>query len=363
MLISSVLKPLRLIWINFKIKRKLGVFLFKKNIKLMGNIIYRLIRSMVITSLVFIVLINVFFDFYPRFWRKKNMWQEVNIDLEKMERDVRFLNGLKRSYMYREDLDKTVQYLKNSLSELGYNVTEQKFSISPQGDNLSHFSNVIVSYGNDNAKEMIVVGAHYDTFDAFNNPGADDNASAVAGLLEIARLLKKHNPDLNKRIDMVFYANEEPPFFGTKNMGSYHHAQKVLDSKPTVAAMIALEMIGYFSDYKGSQKYPFGFMRFVYGDIGNFIAVVGNLKARKLVHKVHKGLSSTPLPSKLLVAPSFTPGIMFSDHINYADNIPSVMITDTAFYRNPNYHKNTDTPETLDYERMGLPSKAYIVLL
>ena len=145
MLISSVLKPLRLIWINFKIKRKLGVFLFKKNIKLMGNIIYRLIRSMVITSLVFIVLINVFFDFYPRFWRKKNMWQEVNIDLEKMERDVRFLNGLKRSYMYREDLDKTVQYLKNSLSELGYNVTEQKFSISPQGDNLSHFSNVIVS--------------------------------------------------------------------------------------------------------------------------------------------------------------------------------------------------------------------------
>ena len=119
--------------------------------------------------------------------------------------------------------------------------------------------------------------------------------------------------------------------------------------------MIGLEMIGYFSDRPNSQKYPLFFFRWFYPDKGNFIAVVGKWGQGSLVKKVNKSLAAlSQVPVESLTAMSFIPGVSFSDHQSYWQfNYPVVMITDSAFYRNKNYHKPSDTADTLDFDRMA----------
>ncbi|MGD9638406.1 MAG: M28 family peptidase [Alphaproteobacteria bacterium] len=320
--------------------------------KKLNTTFYQITKKILVISLVLSASVYFMFDFgLKENIQESTTWVEVSPDIAAIKKDVNYLASLKRCWFFRKDLDEATAYIEKSLTQSGYKVTKQEFALGSPFNSNEKFTNLIVSYGDGNQKERIIVGAHYDTV---NNPGADDNASAVAALLEIAKLLKQNNPKLNKQIDMVFYANEEPPFFATSNMGSARHYQLISKEKPKTTAMIALEMLGYYRTEKGSQKYPVSFMKYIYGDVGDFITVVGNIKGRKLVHNVYKGLSSTKLPAKLLVAPSIIPGLMFSDHLNYADKIPSVMITDTAFYRNPNYHKATDLPDTLDYDKLAL---------
>lgn len=197
----------------------------------------------------------------------------------------------------------------------------------------------------------VVVGAHYDAAGPY--PGADDNASGVAGLLELARLLDGNV--LSTQVELVSYPLEEQPFFGTDRMGSAVHAAALADEGVEVRAMLALEMIGYFSDAPRSQRFPLVLMRPFYPSTGSFIVVAGSLFQRSIVRTVLEAMrAATPLPVESINAPALLPGISLSDHRNYWHaGHDAVMITDTAFYRNPNYHAATDTPDTLDYTRMA----------
>ena len=197
----------------------------------------------------------------------------------------------------------------------------------------------------------MIVGAHYDV--CGNQPGADDNASAIAGLLEIARFAKKHESELPYRVDFVAYALEEPPFFGTAQMGSYVHAEFLHNNNVNIKGMICLEMIGFFTDKENSQSYPLAILRLFHPSTGNFIGVVSNFRSSSFAAQVAKHMGATSVDVRTLKAPSFVTGVDFSDHRNYWKfGYDAVMITDTAFYRNLNYHQETDLMNTLDFDKM-----------
>jgi Zn-dependent M28 family amino/carboxypeptidase len=195
-----------------------------------------------------------------------------------------------------------------------------------------------------------VVGAHYDT--AGDQPGADDNASGVAGLLDLARLLAEHPPPL--RVELVAYTLEEPPAFRTERMGSAVHARALAQRGAKVRLMISVEMIGAFSDERGSQGYP-PIIGLFYPSTANFIAVVAKWGQGGAVRAVASALrAASPLPVETLTAPRFVTGIDYSDHRSYWEHgYDAVMITDTSFFRNARYHTAEDTPDTLDYARMA----------
>ena len=250
-----------------------------------------------------------------------------------------------RDVGHPENLDRVADYIHENFDPFAKTVKEQTYSA---GDMTLH--NVRALFG-PNTDERIVVGAHYDVAGPY--PGADDNASGVAGLLELGRLLA--NEKLPIKVELVSWPLEEPPYFYTRKMGSFVHAKSLKDQGINVRAMIALEMIGYFTDEPGSQSFPLSLLRPFYPSTGNFIAVVGKLFQRGLVKKIRESMKETsPLPVESINAPKLLPGIALSDHINYWwAGYPAVMITDTAMYRNPNYHGPFDTADTLDYERMA----------
>jgi Zn-dependent M28 family amino/carboxypeptidase len=190
----------------------------------------------------------------------------------------------------------------------------------------------------------IVVGAHYDTVPG--SPGADDNASGVAALIELSRM------SLAARF--VAFANEEMPYYHTNEMGSQAWAQAARARGDDLRAMFSLEMLGCYSDAPGSQRYP-PVVGWFYPDRANFIAFVGDLGARRLVKRAHKLFRKhSSFPSESLAAPAFVPGITRSDHWSFRlQGYPALMVTDTAYNRYPHYHRATDTPEKLDYARMA----------
>ena len=250
-----------------------------------------------------------------------------------------------RSYDNPENLGKCADYITEQFRASGGVVTRQPYSTGSRT-----YENVIVTFKG-RCDSRIVVGAHYDS--CGDTPGADDNASGIAGLIELARLLRDASPE--HTIELVAYCTEEPPFFASPNMGSARHAAGLKEQGVDVVAMLALEMIGYFSDEPRSQKYPLGLFYFLYPSRGNFIAVVGNMQQRSLTRRVKRAMKgATDLPVYSALVPAIVPGVDFSDHRNYwAEGYPAVMITDTAFLRNPNYHGPDDTPDRLDYDRMA----------
>lgn len=268
-----------------------------------------------------------------------------------------------RSYHDCKKLDLAAEYIAGRLGEYGYSVSDQLFPYRGKT-----YRNIIgKSPAADRTRETIVVGAHYDT--VTGSPGADDNASAVAGLLEIARLMSQESlhPEAHAAkdnasgwrhlpcIDFVAFGLEEPPVFRTHNMGSYHYARSLKKSGRKVRGMICLEMIGYFTDSPHSQKFPVPFMERKFPSRGNFVAAVGNLRSGQFTETIKQGFEKgTDIPIFSLNALSLVLGIDFSDHWSfYKFGYPAVMITDTAFYRNPNYHTPDDTHDTLDYQRMA----------
>lgn len=250
-----------------------------------------------------------------------------------------------RNHRHVDNLNRCADYIGNHFRAAGAKVSEQKYEV-----NGNTYRNVIGVFGED-AGPRIVVGAHYDSFS--ETPGADDNASGVAGLIELAFLLGRTN--LPIKVELVAYTLEEPPFFGTENMGSYRHARALSESTGDLALMISLEMIGYFSDMPGSQSRPTIELKLLYPDKGNFIGIVGRNDQRSTVRRVKrhmKGAADVPVYS--LNAPLGALGIDMSDHRNYWNfGYDAVMITDSAPYRNTAYHADGDTAETLDYERMS----------
>jgi Zn-dependent M28 family amino/carboxypeptidase len=250
-----------------------------------------------------------------------------------------------RSYVDIENLDRTAAYIKHEFKQAQGQVSEQ-----PYKANGRNYRNVIAMFGKE-SKERIVIGAHYDVCEPL--PGADDNASGVAGLIELAHLLGK--TELPSQVELVAYTLEEPPFFRSEAMGSAVHAASLKKQGVQVRAMFSLEMIGYFSDEPNSQSYPNPILRVFYPTRGNFISIVGNFGQIGLTRKIKRSMrAATDLPVYSINAPSLLPGIDFSDHLNYWRNdFPAVMVTDTSFYRNKNYHTAQDTMEKLDYNRMA----------
>jgi hypothetical protein len=277
-----------------------------------------------------------------------NSGHERYSDTTRIKNDLTIITKTEKSRNYKniETLNSVAQYIFGEFSKTCDTVYFQTYLV-----NGIEYKNVIGSIGR-NRKEKIVIGAHYDV--AGEQEGADDNASGVVGILELARLLAKE--PLKYQIEFVAYTLEEPPFYGGDEMGSYIHAKSISDKGENIKGMICLEMIGYFNDKSKSQDYPIGFLRLFYGDKGDYITVVqkfGNGGFGRQVKRLMKnqGLINT----KSFKGPASLQGVDFSDHRNYWKfNYSAVMITNTAFYRNKNYHENTDKMETLDINRMGL---------
>jgi Zn-dependent M28 family amino/carboxypeptidase len=200
--------------------------------------------------------------------------------------------------------------------------------------------------------EILVVGAHYDSVSG--SPGANDNASGVAGLLALARRFA--GKPCGQTLRFVAFVNEEPPYFQTAEMGSFVYARRCKDRGDRIAGMISLETIGYFSDEPKSQNYPAAGLRFFYPSKGNFIGFVGNTRSRALLRSAVSAFKSArKLPCEGAALPAAIPGIGWSDQWSFWEcGYPAIMVTDTAPFRYPHYHSSTDTPDKLDYDRFAL---------
>jgi hypothetical protein len=256
---------------------------------------------------------------------------------------------------YYPSLEKAAQYIEQTLAAEGYRVTSQPYEVS--GSTVRNLEATIEPAQAGPETKTIVVGAHYDSIQAA--PGANDNGSGTAAVLELARLLKDLRP-AHTRLRLVLFVNEEPPYFHTGDMGSYRYAQMLAGRNEPVAAMICFDTIGYFSDAPGSQHYPPPFGA-ILPDRGDFIAFVGMPGSRTLLHEaVASFRRHTQFPSIGGIAPGFIPGIDWSDHWSFAQSgFPAIMITDTAPFRYPHYHRLTDTPDKVDYVRLARITKGF----
>ena len=273
--------------------------------------------------------------------------QPPQVDPKRLEAHVKHLTVdlYPRSYDQLHNTDLAAQYIFNELEAAGGSVTVQDVS-APEAP----YKNIVARFGPPSGP-VVVIGAHYDTHG--DTPGADDNASGIAGLLELARLLGRTTQA--RPIELVAYALEEPPYFRTEHMGSAWHARSLRATNQEVAFMLSLEMIGFFSDEPGSQNYPVPAMSLLYSDRGDFIALVGKLSDFGPMRRIKALMTgATNLPVYSLNAPPRLQGVDYSDHLNYwHEGFPAFMVTDTAFFRNKNYHLASDTYETLDYGRMA----------
>ncbi len=265
-----------------------------------------------------------------------------------------------RSYEQFANLDAAARYIQAQLQGAGAAVTVQQVKVQE-----ARYQNIVARFG-PSTDPVTVIGAHYDShgdpsraqnrlgYDGMSHtPGADDNASGVAGLLELARMLGQHKPV--HAVELVAYTLEEPPHFRSEHMGSVWHAKALRAAGRKVRLMLSLEMIGYFRDDPHSQAYTVPGMAQLYSDRGDFIALVGKMsdfQTTRAIKALMAGASDLPVYS--INAPRAMVGIDFSDHRSYWDlGYPAMMITDTAFLRNPSYHKAGDTWDKLDYRRMA----------
>lgn len=286
----------------------------------------------------------------------RNIWVRPLPDLREpasMDRKARlryhveFLAGLDphRAHDQPASLDLAAHYIATQLRYAGLPVRYEEYVC----DGVVR-RNVVARLGPEQGP-LTVVGAHYDSH--AGTPGADDNASGVAALIEVAHTLSSDPPA--HPIEFVAYTLEEPPYFDTQNMGSAHHARALRASGQPVRGMISLEMLGYYSDRPDSQRYPIPGMEEIYPTTANFIAVVTLPEHQAWLSRwVESMKAAMNLDVQSLAAPAEVTGMDLSDHRNYwAEGFPALMITDTSFFRNPHYHEAGDRPETLDYGRMA----------
>lgn len=308
----------------------------------------KIIKSFLIISIVLgICLVIIWIGISrPVYTHRDDYKPETIINVEALKKHVVFLSETSkpRNSQSIDNLNKVADYIYEKLFESSSDVVFQKYTVKGK-----EYKNVIANFG-PKSDEVIVIGAHYDAYSSY--PGADDNASGIAGLIELGKLLSQNK--LNNRVIVVAYTLEEPPYFSTDKMGSFVHADSLKNKNTKIKIMIALEMIGYFSEKNGSQEYPVPMLRLFYPTKGNFIAIVDQLMSNNAVQIKSVINEYTVLAAYSINAPSYIPGIDFSDHRNYWNfGYPAVMITDTAFYRNREYHTSKDTYDRLNYENMS----------
>jgi hypothetical protein len=265
-----------------------------------------------------------------------------------LRRDIQRISteiGL-RNYSQYENLNTTKSFLEMTLAQLGYNVKQQEYKIEKK----SYFNLEVQKLGTEKPNEIILVGGHYDS--AFNSPGANDNGTGAAAILELARIFA--NKSTKRTVRFVEFTNEEPPFFWTENMGSLVYAKQIDPRKEKIIAMLSLETMGYFSDKEGSQKYPFPIGSF-YPSQGNFIGFIGNLNSGDLVRQsISAFRRRTKFPSEGAVLPGWIPGVGWSDQWSFWEKgYKGIMITDTAPYRYPYYHTENDTLDKIDFDKLA----------
>lgn len=247
--------------------------------------------------------------------------------------------------LWKDDsLNSSLDYIESIFISYGYKVWRQTYLCYGK-----YVSNLIAEE-KESKKEIIVIGAHYDTVPG--TPGADDNASAIAFLLELARLYQGLEP--KSTIIFTAFVNEEPPFFGSPYMGSMVYARYLREKRLEVKVMISLEMIGYFREEE-IQSYPLPGMSLFYPKKADYIGVVGNFRSFKYVSLLKKGIRRhSSIKSRSLVAPEYFGGINLSDNYSFWHyGYRAVMVTDTSFFRNKNYHQETDTIDTLNFDKMS----------
>lgn len=264
-----------------------------------------------------------------------------------IKQDVEFLTSVypTRNYRNIESLEKVAKYIETRFNEIGLKTRRQSFEFEGKS-----YSNIIAIIPG-RKERRIILGAHYDVHD--NSPGADDNASAIAGILEVANQLKQRR-EPKYTIEFVAFCLEEPPFFDSCLMGSYIHAESLFKSNQEVELMICLEMIGYYSDRINSQQFPSKVLSKIFPNTGNFVIVGSKVKhffaVNRFVRKMKRGCRIKVYPVSFPLTEDY---VSMSDHKSYWKfGYEAIMISDTAFFRNPNYHSNSDTADTLNYVKM-----------
>lgn len=254
-----------------------------------------------------------------------------------------------RNTRYPEALEQAAKEIQSRFERYGYQVRAIEYEVSGRDGPMKVRNLEVELRGSRKPDEVVVVGAHYDSAPA--TPGADDNASGVAALLALAGQFAGTKPA--RTLKLVAFVNEESPYFMTDQMGSAIYARDLKQRRTNVVAMFSLETIGYFSDAPGSQQYPFP-LSAVYPSTGNFIGIVGNVGSAALVRRsVEHFREKATVPSEGAALPGGVTGVGWSDQWAFwREGYPGVMVTDTAPFRNPNYHELSDVPRTLDYERL-----------
>jgi len=283
--------------------------------------------------------------------------EQVSLRAE-LHRDVETLAGQigQRNIWNYNNLTAAADFLQTSLAEAGYKPQRQNYLVEDKT-----CSNIEVEItGTKHPSQVVIIGAHYDS--VLGSPGANDNASAVAATLALARRFAGQKTD--KTLRFVFFVNEEPPFFQTAQMGSMLYAKKCKEKNENITDMLSLETIGYYTNKPKTQKYPPPFSLF-YPSTGNFIGFVSNLSSRKLLHKTIASFrKNCKFPSVGGAIPEIIPGINWSDHQSFwRHGYPAIMLTDTAPFRYPYYHSAEDTPDKLCYEHLArVTSGLYTVI-
>jgi Zn-dependent M28 family amino/carboxypeptidase len=269
-----------------------------------------------------------------------------------------------RSILEPEQLEAAALYIESEFESAGLHVVRQEFET-----HWAPTANIVARSPNwQGDKPVLVVGAHYDT--VIISPGADDNASSVAVLIETAKQVVQTVPEKTANLLFVAFSTEEPPCYDTEVMGSRVFVERMVNSPLTIGGAVILEMVGYFSDEPGSQQTVERLEPFNLPDVGNFLIVAADNQSEELADRVHEAMeeSGAGLPVIKMVNPEgeriLSSVISGSDHAAFWEaGIPAVMLNDTAFLRNPNYHKDTDTADTLDYEAMRKLVKALVYTL
>ena len=272
----------------------------------------------------------------------------ASVAAQRLEAHVRRLAGEigERNVFRPESLAAAARYIEEEWRRQGYEVTPLTYTArGVESVNLE-----VTRTGRRFPEQILLVGAHYDSVSG--SPGANDNGTGVAALLELSRLFAEASPERSLRF--VAFVNEEPPFFNTGTMGSMVYARAARERGDAIQLAISLETLGYYSDESGSQRYP-PFFRFFYPDRGNFIAFVSNFRSKSwLKRTIGAFQASSDFPLESVATFEFVPGIGWSDHLSFwRQGYPALMITDTAPYRYPHYHSPSDTSDKIDYSSLA----------